>query len=131
MSGCANLRTFALKAGLFPIFRAIKLISWEASPSQVIPLYLIAFFKQFGRSAGSFPDQRLMSESKKRGTVTEVSCLKMQTKPLFNPFDSMVLSGRGKPGDSWNSMCFSLWCPDGVQLPKECIFLPIPSRHLN
>ena len=69
MSGCANLRTFALKAGLFPIFMATKLISWEASSSQVIPLYLITFFKQFGRSAGSSPDQRLMSESKERGIV--------------------------------------------------------------
>ena len=48
------------------------------------------------------------------------------------PFDSMVLSGRGKPGDSWNFfMRFSQWCPDGVQLPKECIFLPFLSRHLN
>ena len=64
----------------------------------------------------------------------EVSCLKMQTKPLFKhgPFDSMVLSGRGKPEDSWNFfMRFSQWCPDGVQLPKECIFLPFLSRHLN
>ena len=49
-------------ARLFPIFMATKLISWDASPSQVIPLYLIAFPKQFGRSAGSSPDQRLMSE---------------------------------------------------------------------
>ena len=62
MSGCVNLRTFALKARLFPIFMATKLISWDASPSQVIPLYLIAFPKQFGRSAGSSPDQRLMNE---------------------------------------------------------------------
>ena len=69
MSGCANLRTFALKARLFPIFMATKLISLDASPSQVIPLYLISFPKQFGRSAGSSPDQRLTSESKERGTV--------------------------------------------------------------
>ena len=62
MSGWVNLRTFALKARLFPIFRATKLISWDASPSQVIPLYLIAFPKQFGRSAGTSPDQQLMSE---------------------------------------------------------------------
>ena len=50
----------------------------------------------------------------------EVSCLKRQTRLLFKHglFDSIVLSGRGKPGDSWNSMCFSLWCPDGVQLAK-------------
>ena len=63
----------------------------------------------------------------------EVSCLKRQTRLLFKHglFDSIVLSGRGKPGDSWNSMCFSLWFPDGVQLAKECNFLPFLSRHLN
>ena len=63
----------------------------------------------------------------------EVSCLKRQTRPLFKHglFDSIVLSGRGKPGDPWNSMCFSLWCPDGVQLAKECNFLPFLSRHSN
>lgn len=54
----------------------------------------------------------------------EVSCLKRQTRPLFKHglFDSIVLSGRGKPGDSWNSMCFPYGALTVCNLPKNVIF---------
>ena len=67
MSGCAYLRTFALKARLFPIFMATKLIHETLVYRKLSP-FIQSLPKQFGRSAGSSPDQRLISESKERGT---------------------------------------------------------------
>lgn len=63
----------------------------------------------------------------------EVSCLKMQTRPLFKHglFDSIVLSGRGKPGDPWNSMCFPYGALTVCNLPKNVIFaIPLQAFEL-
>ena len=51
----------------------------------------------------------------------EVSYLKRQTRPLFKHglFDSIVLSGRGKPEDSWNSMCFPYGALTVCNLPNK------------